>query len=54
MLGSSVGDLIDLMYETTDDYDMETYMSKYMMSQEELAFVQDGCEPGSALDEPSQ
>ena len=54
ILYSSVGELIDWMYEMINDYDMETSMSKYMMSQGELAFVQDGCEPGSALDEPSQ
>ena len=32
---------------------MATYMSKYLMSQGELAFGQDGCEPGSAPAEPS-
>ena len=52
ILRSSVGELIDWMYETTDDYDMATSMSKYMMSQGELAFGQDRCEPGSAPDKP--
>ena len=54
MLCSSVGELIYWMYETTDDYDMATSMSKYLMFQGELAFVQDRCEPGIAPDEPSK
>ena len=41
------------MYETTDDYGMATYMSKYLMSQGELAFGQARCEPGSTPNEPS-
>ena len=54
MLRSSVGELTDWIYETSNDYDMVTYMSKYLMSQGELAFGQDRCEPGSAPDKPSE
>ena len=54
ILRSSVGELIDWIYTTTDDYAMATSMSKYLMSQGELAFGQDICEPGSAPDKPSE
>ena len=50
MLHSSVKELVDWMYETTDDHDTEISMSKYLMSQGELVFGQDRCEPGSAAD----
>ena len=36
------------MYDTTDDYDMATSLSKYLMSQGELTFGDTGCEPNSA------
>ena len=52
MLRGSVKELLDWMYETTYDYDMATSMSKHLMSQKELAFRQDRCEPGSAIDKP--
>ena len=42
------------MYETTDDYDMASPVSKYLLSQGELAFGQEGCEHGSAPDESSE
>jgi hypothetical protein len=48
MLHSSVGELVDWMYETTDDYDVATSMSKYLMSQGELIFGEDRCEPSGA------
>ena len=54
MLRNSVNKLVDWMYETTDAYGMATSMSKYLMSQGELAFGQDRCEPGSASDKPSE
>ena len=38
MMISSVGELIDWMYEIAYDYDMATSMSKYLMSQGDLAF----------------
>ena len=51
MLRSSVGELVYWMYQMTDDYDMATSMSKYLMSQGELIFGEDRCEPSSAPDE---
>ena len=54
MLCSSVKEPVDWMYETEDDYDTAISMSKYLMSQGDLAFGQDRCEPGSASDEPSE
>ena len=54
MLSRPGGELLDWIYETTDTYDMVTSMSQYLMSQEELAFGQDGCESGSAPDESSE
>ena len=54
MLRSSVKELVDWMYETANENDMATSMSKYLMSQGGLAFGQDRCEYGSAQDEPSK
>ena len=36
MLHSSVGELVDWVYDTTDDYDMAMSLSKYLMSQGEF------------------
>ena len=54
ILRSSVKELLDWMYETTDDYEMATSRSKYLMFQGELAFGHDRCEPGSAPAKPSE
>ena len=54
MVRSSVGELIDWMYETTDDYVMATSMSKYLVSQGELMFGEDGFEPNSTPDKLSE
>ena len=53
MLRSSVVELVDRMYETTDDYDIATSLSKYLMSQEELTFGAGGCDPSSAQEDSS-
>ena len=39
------------MYETADDYAIATSMSKYLMSQGERIFGEDGSKPSSAPDE---
>ena len=38
MLHSSVGELVDWVHETTDDYDMAMSLSKYLMAQGEITF----------------
>ena len=48
ILHISVGELVDWVYETTDDYGMATFLSKYMVSQGELTFKEAGYEPSSA------
>ena len=48
MLHSSVEKLVDWVYETTNDYDMTTPLSKYRMFQGELTFGDVGSEPSSA------
>ena len=52
MLHSSVGELVDWVYETTDDYDMVRPLSKYLMAQGEITF--EDAVPGidSALEDP--
>ena len=45
---SSVGKLLDWVYETKYDYDMATFLSKYRMYQGELTFEEAGYEPSSA------
>ena len=47
MLHSLVGELVDWVYETMDDYTMVTSMSKYVMSQGDLTFEGAGYEPSS-------
>ena len=48
MLHSSVGELVDWVYETMDDYDMTMSLSKYLMSQGELTLEEARYEPSSA------
>ena len=43
MLHSLVGELMNWLYETTDDYVMAMYLSKYLMFQGELTF-EDSCD----------
>ena len=51
MLHSSVGELVNWVYETTYDYDMATSLLKYLMSLGELTFKDAGYEPSSAPEE---
>ena len=45
MLRSSVGELLDWVYETIYEYDMATSLSKCLVSQEEFALGEAGYEP---------
>ena len=51
MFRNSVGELIYWMNEATDDYDIATSMSKYLMSQGEITFGENRSEPSSSPDE---
>ena len=52
MLHSSVGELVDWVHETTDDYDMAISLSKYLMAQGEITFEDAMPEIDCALDDP--
>ena len=52
MLHSVVGELVDWVYETTDDYDMAMSLSKYLMAQGEITFEDAVPEIDRALDDP--
>ena len=47
-LHSSVRELVDWVYETSDDYDMAMSLSSYRMSQGELTFEEAEYKPSSA------
>ena len=52
MLHSSVGELVDWVYETIDDYDMAMFLSKYLIAHGEIAFEDAVPEIDRALDDP--
>ena len=52
MLHSSVGELVDWVYETTDDYDMTMSLSQYLMAQGEITFEDAMPEIDRILDDP--
>jgi hypothetical protein len=51
MLHSSVGELVNWVYETTDDYDMAMSLSRYLMSQGDLTFQDAGPDSSSATED---
>ena len=48
MLHSSVGELVNWVYQVEDDCDMKTSLSKYLVSQGEPTFEEARYEPSSA------
>ena len=48
MLHSLIGELVDWVYETMDDYDMTMSLSKHLMFQGKLTFEDAGSQPNSA------
>ena len=52
MLHSSVGELVDWVYETTYDFDMAMSLYQYLMAQGEITFEDAMPEIYCVLDEP--
>ena len=50
MLHSLVGELVNWVYETTDDYAIVMSLSKYLRSQGELSFEDAGSELSSVTE----
>ena len=52
MLHSLVGELMDWVFDTTDDYGMVMSLSKYLMAQGELTFEDTVSDPSNAPADP--
>ena len=52
MLHNSVRELVDWVYETTNDYEMATSLSRYLMAQGELTFEDAVPESNNVLKDP--
>jgi hypothetical protein len=52
MLHNLVGELVDWVYDTTNNYDMAISSSKYLMAQGGLTFEESIPDPSSALEHP--